>query len=89
MTALGEIVRQYGAAYRAQYGEQLLPSQHAALQAIEQCRTEALGGHLYTCPACGTKRYSYHSCRNRHCPRCQHDATQTWLVQRGLNSFLV
>ena len=35
MTTLGEIVRQYGAAYRAQYGEQLLPSQRAALQAIE------------------------------------------------------
>src|SRR5919206_1435906 len=82
MTTLGEIVRVYGAAYRAQYGEQLLPSQQAALQAIEQCRTEALGGHVYTCPACGTTRYSYHSCRNRHCPTCQQDATQTWLAQQ-------
>ena len=79
MITLAEIVRQYGAAYRAQFGEQLLPSQQAALHAIEACRTEALGGHVYGCPACGTKRYSYHSCRNRHCPTCQHDATQTWL----------
>jgi hypothetical protein len=79
MITLGEIVRQHGAAYRAQYAEHLLPSQDAALHAIEQCRTEALGGHLYSCPACGTLRYSYHSCRNRHCPTCQHDATQTWL----------
>ena len=82
MTTLGEIVRQYGPAYRAQYGEQLLPSQQAALQAIEQCRTEALGGHLYACPACGTRRYSYHSCRNRHCLTCQHDAAQTWLARQ-------
>jgi hypothetical protein len=82
MTTLGEIVRQYGPAYRAQYGEQLLPSQFAALHAIEQCRTEALGGHVYACPACGTRRYSYHSCRNRHCPTCQHDATQTWLSRQ-------
>jgi hypothetical protein len=82
MTTLGEIVRQYGAAYRAQYGEQMLPSQQAALQAIEQCRTEALGGHVYRCPACGTTRYSYHSCRNRHCPRCQHDAAQRWLSRQ-------
>jgi hypothetical protein len=82
MSTLGEIVRQYGAAYRAQYAEQLLPSQHAALQAIEQCRTEALGGHVYACPACGTQRYSYHSCRNRHCPTCQHAATQTWLERQ-------
>ncbi|MFL5804036.1 MAG: IS91 family transposase [Roseiflexaceae bacterium] len=80
MTTLGEIVRQYGAAYRAQYGEQLLPSQDAALHAIEQCRTEALGGHVYSCSACGTLRYSYHSCRNRHCPTCQHAAAQTWLA---------
>lgn len=82
MTTLGEIVRQYGPAYRAQYGEQLLPSQQAALQAIEQCRTEALGGHVYACPACGTQRYRYHSCRNRHCPTCQHDAAQTWLERQ-------
>jgi Transposase zinc-binding domain/Putative transposase len=82
MTTLGEIVRQYGEAYRAQYGEQMLPSQHAALLSIEQCRTEALGGHVYTCTACGTRRYSYHSCRNRHCPTCQHDAAQSWLSRQ-------
>jgi hypothetical protein len=82
MTTLGEIVRQYGPAYRAQYGEQLLPSQQAALQAIEQCRTEALGGQVYTCLACSSKRYSYHSCRNRHCPTCQQDAAQTWLSRQ-------
>jgi len=76
---LAEIVRHYGPAYRTQYADQLLPSQQAALHAIEQCRTEALGGHIYGCPACGTVRYSYHSCRNRHCPACQHDAAQTWL----------
>jgi hypothetical protein len=82
MITLGEIFRQYGPAYRAQFGEQMLPSQHAAMHAIEACRTEALGGQVYTCAACGTRRYSYHSCRNRHCPRCQHDATQTWLERQ-------
>jgi hypothetical protein len=79
MTTLAEIVRHSGAAYRAAYHDQLLPSHDAALRAIAQCRTAALGGHLYTCPDCGTLRYSYHSCRNRHCPSCQHDATQDWL----------
>ncbi len=79
MITLGEIVRQYGPAYRAQFGEQMLPSQQAALRAIELCRTEALGGHVYSCAVCGTTRYSYHSCRNRHCPTCQHAAAQTWL----------
>ena len=80
MTTLGDIFREYGPAYRAQAGERLLPSQHAAMQAIEMCRTEALGGHVYSCPSCATTRYSYHSCRNRHCPTCQQDAAQSWLA---------
>jgi hypothetical protein len=82
MITLAEIVRQYGPAYRAQFGEHMLPSQQAALHAIEQCRTEALGGHVYGCSACGARRYCYHSCRNRHCPLCQYDATQIWLAHQ-------
>jgi len=39
MTTLGEIVRRYGAQYRAHYGDQLLPSQQAAR---DRCR--ASGG---------------------------------------------
>jgi hypothetical protein len=82
MITLNDIFRRYGPAYRAQYAERLLPSHRAAMAAIEACRTEALGGHVYTCPACATKRYSYHSCKNRHCPTCQHDAAQTWLARQ-------
>ncbi len=52
------------------------------MAAIEACRTEALGGQVYTCPTCAITRYSYHSCRNRHCPTCQQDAAQTWLTRQ-------
>ena len=82
MTTLGEIFRRYGPQYRARYGHHMSADQHAAMHAIEQCRTEALGGHVYTCPSCETTRYSYHSCRNRHCPTCQQDATQAWLAEQ-------
>jgi len=82
MITLGEIVRQYGAAYRARYSEQMLPSQQAALQAIGACRTEALGGRVYRCVECEQLHYSYHSCRNRDCPSCQHDAAQQWLARQ-------
>lgn len=82
MITLNNIFRQYGPAYRAQYGERLLPSHRAAMTAIEGCRTEALGGHVYTCPTCATTRYSYHSCKNRHCPTCQQNAAQTWLERQ-------
>ena len=56
MVTLGEIFRRYGPLYRAQFGHQLSAEQIQAMCAIEQCRTEALGGHVYTCEACATTR---------------------------------
>ena len=82
MTTLGEIFRRYGPAYRARCGRSLSQSQLQAMQAIEACRTEALGGHVYSCPSCQLTRYSYHSCRNRHCPTCQQNATHAWLAEQ-------
>lgn len=82
---LADIFRKYGAAYRAKYADKLLPSHLQAMRAIENCRTEALGGQLYGCYSCQEFQYSYHSCRNRHCPKCQHELTQNWLeVQKEL-----
>jgi hypothetical protein len=52
------------------------------MQAIETCRTEALGGQVYVCPDCEQVQYSYHSCRNRHCPKCQNEHAQAWLEQQ-------
>jgi hypothetical protein len=82
MVELATIFRQYGPAYRAKFAKQMLPSHLAAMRAIEQCRTEALGGQVYYCPTCDETRYSYHSCRNRHCPKCQQDAAQAWLEKQ-------
>lgn len=82
MVEVADIFRQHGPAYRAQYGERMPSSHLKAMAAIEACRTEALGGHLYSCPACDEILYSYHSCRNRHCPKCQNDAAQTWLEKQ-------
>ena len=82
MVILGEVFRQYGAQYLERYADRLSASQRQALRAIEACRTEALGGHVYHCAACDETRYSYHSCRNRHCPQCQHAAAQQWLREQ-------
>ncbi len=54
-----------------------------ALRAIETCRTPALGGHRETCDRCGVSRSVYHSCRNRHCPRCQTLAKERWVEARS------
>ncbi|MBA3356727.1 MAG: transposase zinc-binding domain-containing protein, partial [Pyrinomonadaceae bacterium] len=42
-------------------------------------RTASLGGQLYYCRQCDQQRYSYHSCKNRHCPKCQNDQANDWL----------
>lgn len=94
MITLGDSFRRYGPDYRARWGSQLSPQQVAVMHAIEACRTERLGGQLYRCPHCQTTRSCYHSCRNRHCPTCQHDAAQDWLVRQQelllpVPSFLV
>lgn len=78
---LADIVRAHGAAFRAAH--RLCSVQHRALRAIERCRTAALGGELRACDACGTQRYVYHSCRNRHCPKCQTRAKERWLAARS------
>ena len=59
-----------------------MPVQYRAMRAIEACRTEALGGHLERCDACAALRFHYHSCRNRHCPKCQTLAKERWLAAR-------
>jgi len=76
---LADIFQQFGPAYRQKYALKILPSHRQAMKAIERCRTEVLGGQVYACSACGETRYSYHSCRNRHCPKCQHEQTEEWL----------
>ena len=77
---LADIVRRHGAAFCAAH--RLCGVQHRALRAIERCRTAALGGELRQCDACGERRYVYHSCRNRHCPKCQTLAKERWLAAR-------
>jgi hypothetical protein len=49
---------------------------------IMACRTPALGGRLEVCDRCGGLVHRYHSCRNRHCPKCQTLAKERWVEAR-------
>ena len=60
----------------------MLPSHRKALNHIASCRTPLLGGQKYLCEACGKIHYSYHSCRDRHCPKCQNDRIDEWLLKQ-------
>ncbi len=49
------------------------------LNALRICRTSALGGHKDKCDRCGKERFSYNSCKNRHCPKCQASKQAFWV----------
>lgn len=59
------------------------------LSKIRHCRSSTMGYHLYRCdnPDCGHFHYQYHSCRNRHCPRCNWGKQQEWAEAR-MNELL-
>lgn len=79
---MADIFRLHGPDYRAQFSHRMLPSHRRAMQDIEQCRTAQLGGQLYYCAQCDQQRYSYHSCKNRHCPKCGNEQANHWLEQQ-------
>ena len=53
------------------------------MRAIERCRTALLGKHRDQCTSCGKDfGFSFNSCRNRHCPKCQSGARNRWIAAR-------
>ena len=77
---LGDLLRRHGEHYAATHPVSSV--QRKVIRALSQCRTPALGGHLEACDRCGHRRAVYHSCRNRHCPKCQSVAQADWLEAR-------
>ncbi len=77
---LADILRRYGAAYSRR--NRLSPAERKVMRDVTRCRTAALGGHREWCDACGFERYLYHSCRNRHCPKCQTRERDAWVQAR-------
>jgi hypothetical protein len=57
----------------------LTPRQVKVLRKIASCRTAILGGHQEVCNSCAAVRYSYNSCSDRHCPKCQATKQAYWI----------
>jgi hypothetical protein len=60
----------------------LYVDQYNVIFDILNCRTAFLGGHVNRCTTCGEESISYNSCRNRHCPKCQHLPREKWIAAR-------
>jgi len=82
VTSLAHILTQYGQQYLIQFQHQMLPSHIKAIRDIITCRTPHLGGHKWLCKKCNKIHYSYHSCKNRHCPQCQNERATEWLEKQ-------
>ena len=77
---VADVIRLSGKAFVERHNP--LGYHKGVLTALALCRTEALGGHVYHCADCGHKRIAYHSCRNRHCPKCQQLGKEQWILAR-------
>ena len=82
---VADIIRTIGKSFIDRNRSWLTGLHLKVLTAIERCRTAALGGHRDRCDRCGyeTTSYSYNSCRNRHCGKCQTNARNHWLAARS------
>jgi hypothetical protein len=81
---VADVFRRFADDYLSAHGASMLASHRRAITDIMACRTEALGGHLWRCDACSAEVYSYHSCKNRSCPKCHTDQTERWLEARKI-----
>ena len=79
---MADIVRRHGQTYRQACDDHLGRVERRVMSALSLCRTARLGGHVLGCQSCGTIRVAYNSCRNRHCPKCQGQASREWLAAR-------
>jgi hypothetical protein len=79
-TSLAEVLRHFGPDYLREHG--LSTAQARAWRAIVGCRTPALGGQRLRCEGCGAEAWRWHSCRNRHCPRCGARRREAWRAAR-------
>jgi hypothetical protein len=80
-TEVAEVLARGLKDYDHQYGP--LPySAWKVVNALQRCRTAAMGGHTYKCESCDYEKHVYNSCRNRHCPKCQGMARLKWVQNR-------
>src|SRR6202012_2994119 len=79
---VADILRGHGAAWHDANRGHVSLDQLKVMNAIEGCRTAALGGDVARFEDCSPTRIAHNSCRNRHCPKCQGAAAREWMAAR-------
>ncbi|MBC8234227.1 transposase zinc-binding domain-containing protein, partial [bacterium] len=79
---IARIFRENASQYLKQCGRKIPFNHLKVINAIINCRTASMGGEVYYCQECKTYHYSYHSCQNRHCPKCGSGESEKWLEKQ-------
>ena len=78
---VADVFRQHKQEFFTRWGHTLSARQRKVFRDICACRTPALGARLEQCNHCYYQHTQFHSCRNRHCPKCQSTARDRWLAR--------
>jgi hypothetical protein len=74
---IADIFREYGDSYISRYN--ITGQQKGLIRLLSSCRTSVMGSHYEKCDHCRYIARAYNSCRNRHCPSCQHKDKLEWM----------
>ena len=83
MGAIQNIFRLYAPEYLKLYGNDMPESHRRTISAIQQCRHGSFGANVFRCDSCGNIHITQCSCGNRHCPTCQNDKAEQWLINQS------
>ena len=75
-----DIFNKYGDDYMQNH--KLTLEQRKAMKDISNCRTSSFGYNARQCNECKNIEFSYNSCRNRNCPKCQGSKRYDWIQKR-------
>jgi len=75
-----DIINLYGNNYIKNH--KLTSEQIKAMKDIGNCRTSTFGYNARQCVGCKNIEFSYNSCRNRNCPKCQGSKRYDWIEKR-------
>ena len=82
-TDLQSVLHQHLADYRKHHT--LSARERQVCAHVTGCRTPLLGGQLMRCDECNYSPPQYYSCRDRHCPKCQHQQREVWCERQRAN----
>jgi hypothetical protein len=92
---LAEVLADHWPGFARRHASRLVTAHYRAVRAVLQCRTSAMGGHVYRCTPCQKDHFAYHSCNHRSCPQCGALDQQKWSARQearllpGIDYFLI